>query len=89
MPEITPVSNFDVEAMINNVAGDMAPGDIDDKKATKASIRANTEKARDQREQRIENLQKQLKGVAAGGGACFKALRKPSTCFRSPKPMGK
>lgn len=75
MPEINSSQGFDIEAMINNVASDMAEGDIHDKKATMASIRSNTDKIRDQRLERIENLQKQLKGVASGGGACFKGIK--------------
>lgn len=75
MSEITNSQSFNVESFINNVSADMAAGDIEDKKVTKAQIHVQTKKIHDKRQERIKNLQDQIRGVSAGGGACFKFLR--------------
>lgn len=73
MAEVTGTQGFNVESFINNVSADMAASDIEEKKATKARIKTHTEKISDKREERIKNLQDQIKGVSSGGG-CFKFL---------------
>ena len=72
--EMMSTSGLNMESFVNNVAGDVAKSDIEDKKISKASVRATTEKIHDQREEKIQNLMDQLKGVGGAGG-CFKFLR--------------
>lgn len=74
MIQFTNTVGRDIEALINKVSADFAQGDKEDKKVTKAQISSNTEKIRDKREERIENLKEQIKGVSGGGG-CFKFLK--------------
>lgn len=72
--EIMGTQGLNVESLINNVSGDLAQNNVEDKKISKAHIRANTEKIKVKREDRIKNLIDQMKGVAGPGG-CMKILR--------------
>lgn len=72
--EIMGSQGLNIESLINNVSADMSQGDLEDKKVSKASVRANTEKIHDKRQERIKNLIDQMKGVAGPGG-CMKILR--------------
>ena len=72
--EIMGTSGLNMESFVNNVSADVAQNDIEDKKVSKAHVRATTEKIHIKREERIKNLIDQMKGIGGAGG-CFKFLR--------------
>lgn len=70
---------LDVEALVNRVASDLNRSAVEDNKATRASVRAESSIIRDKRQERIDNLVKQMKGLKDSSGGCVKFLR---TIFR-------
>lgn len=79
MVTVTPSPALDVEDLVNRVASDLNRSAVEDNKATRASVRAESSIISDKRQERIENLIRQMKGLQAGGGGCVKFLR---TIFR-------
>ena len=75
MVTVSSANALDVEALINRVASDMSQGAIEDNKATGAIVRAETSVIRSKRQERIDNLVEQMRGMATGGGACYKFTR--------------
>lgn len=73
--EVNATAGLDVDALINQVSQDYSKGDIEDKKVTKARIHVQTDKIHDKRQERIENLKDQIKGVSGGAGGCMKVLK--------------
>lgn len=74
------IGTMDNEAVINQMSADLGRGNIEDKKVAEARIQAHTQRIHDKRQEHIENLKKQMRGVS-GGGVCFKFLRSTFKVF--------
>lgn len=66
---------MDIESIVNQAAASLSQSALEDQKATKAAIRAESAVIRDKRQERIDNLVKQMKGLQASPGGCVKFLR--------------
>lgn len=62
-----------IDSIINNMGSSAYIGINEDNKINKSSLKVAREKVKDQREEKIQNLKDQLKGVSQG--KCFKAIR--------------
>lgn len=81
MQTILPTTGtMDNEAVINQMSVDLGQGNIEDKKVAEARIHTHSQRIHDKRQERIENLKEQMRGVS-GGGACFKFLRSTFKVF--------
>jgi len=69
-----PVLNSNnIDTTLNNMIDSAVFGNNEDNKIIRSNIKANKEKVHDQRQDKIQNLKDQLKGVSQG--KCFKFIR--------------
>jgi hypothetical protein len=74
MSEAIPSNGLNIESLLNTISSEFSTGDSEDKKITAARIRVNTKNVQTKRQERIDNLIKQMKGVGGASG-CMKIAK--------------
>lgn len=77
--------NLNVEGLINQVSADLLKSSSETTQANKVSIQKHTQELKDKRQDRIQNLMDQMKGVASGKCVNFvKSIAKVTDFLTAP-----
>ncbi len=72
MNTIASLNALDMEGLINTLSSEASASAQEDRKVTGSRVHAQSERIQEKRQERLDNLQEQLKGASKGG--CLKFL---------------